>query len=95
MSVLMLGGNESMEKMYINICKEYGHKAKIYTKENGKITKKIGNPDLIIFFTNTISHKMLISGSKCAKKNNIEIQKTHTSSAFALHNILKNYGDII
>ena len=90
MSVLMLGGNESMESMYINICKEYGYKAKIFTKENSSFKKKIGAPDFMIFFTNTVSHKMVEIASKEAKKNNIPVIKVHTSSNFALHNVFQN-----
>ena len=90
MSVVILGGNERMEHTYMNICKEYGHKAKIFTKENGSFKKKIGNPDLMIFFTNTVSHKMVEVATKQAKRNNIPVTKVHTSSTFALHNIFKN-----
>lgn len=90
MSVLILGGNERMKDTYKNICKEYGYKAKIFTKENGAFKKKIGKPDLMIFFTNTVSHKMVAVASKEAKRNNIPITKAHTSSTFALHNIFQN-----
>ena len=90
MSVVILGGNERMEKIYMNICKEYGYKAKVFTKENGSFKKQIGKPDLMIFFTNTVSHKMITVASKEAKRNNIPVEKVHTSSIFALHNIFLN-----
>ena len=35
-------------------------------------------------FTNTVSHKMVISASQEAKKNNIPVARIHTSSASAL-----------
>ena len=79
-----------MQGTYKNICKEYGYKAKIFTKENGSFKKKIGKPDLIIFFTNTVSHKMVETATKEAKRNNIPVTKVHTSSTFALHNIFQN-----
>lgn len=46
-----------MECQYKNICKGYGCKAKVFTKENGSLKKKMGCPDLLIVFTNTVSHK--------------------------------------
>ena len=90
MSVVILGGNERMEHTYRNVCNEYGHKAKVFTKENGSFKKKIGKPDLIIFFTCTISHKMVQVALKEAKRNNIPVAKIHTSSTFALRNIFQN-----
>ena len=63
----------------------YTHlKAKVFPKENGAIRKKIGCPDLMVLFTNTVSHKMVISASQEAKKNNIPVARIHTSSASAL-----------
>ena len=35
------------------------------------IKKKIGSPDLVIMFTNTVSHKMVNSASKKAGKKKI------------------------
>ena len=37
--------------------------------------KKLGCPDLMILFTNTVSHKMVNSALQEAKKNNIPIAK--------------------
>ena len=58
MSVVIIGGNERMVCQYTDICKDYGCKAKVFPKEHGSVKKKIGNPDLMILFTNTVSHKM-------------------------------------
>ena len=88
MSVVIVGGNERMENQYESICKSFGYKAKIFTKESGAIKKKIGSPDLMILFTNTVSHKMVLSASQEAKKNNIPIACCHSSSATALSSLL-------
>ena len=63
MSIVIIGGNERMVCQYTDICKGYGYKAKIFPKENGSIRKKIGSPDLMVLFTNTVSHKMVLSAS--------------------------------
>lgn len=91
MSIVIVGGNECMACKYESICKEYGCKAKVFTKEKGGIKKKMGCPDLLILFTNTVSHKMVISASQEAKRNNIPIARAHSSSASALHGILSGY----
>ncbi len=89
MSVVIIGGNERMERQYQQICKTYGYKAKVFTKEAGSLKRKIGSPDLLIVFTNTVSHSMTACALQEAKKNGTTVARTHTSSAAALHEIMK------
>ncbi len=91
MSVVIVGGNECMVCQYKDICKAHGCKAKVFAKENGSLKKKIGKPDLLILFTNTVSHKMVISAAQEAKRNNTKIARIHTSSASALHEVLNQH----
>lgn len=88
MSIVIVGGNERMVCQYQDICKNHGCKAKVFPKENGTLKKKMGCPDLLILFTNTVSHKMVISAAQEAKRNNIPIARCHTSSVTALHKLL-------
>lgn len=88
MSIVIVGGNECMECKYTSICKEYGHRAKVFTKENGSVARRMGCPDLLILFTNTVSHKMVISATKEAKRLNVPITRLHNSSSSALHGVL-------
>ena len=90
MSIVIIGGNERMVCQYTDICKGYGYKAKIFPKENGSIRKKIGSPDLLILFTNTVSHKMVHCAVTEAEKCNAQIVRCHTSSGNALNEILQN-----
>ena len=91
MSVVIIGGNERMVCQYSDICRGFGGKAKVFAKENGPIRKKIGNPDLLILFTNTVSHKMVLAAAQEAKRNNIPVARIHTSSAAALKGVLNEY----
>jgi len=91
MSVVIIGGNECMVCQYEKICKEHGLKAKVFTKERSSLKKKIGNPDLLILFTNTVSHKMVNNAVMEAKKNNIQIARAHSSSVASLASVLKSY----
>ena len=81
MSVVIIGGNECMERQYQQICKKHGCKAKVFVKEKSGFSKQIGTPDLMILFTNTVSHKMVLSAVTEAKKNDVNIVRTHSSSA--------------
>ena len=91
MSIVIIGGNECMVCQYEKICKDYGCKAKVFAKEKGCLRKKLGNPDLMILFTNTVSHKMVNTAVAEAKKNRIRIARTHSSSAAALTDVLETY----
>ena len=84
MSVVIVGGNERMAAQYETICKEHGCKAKVFTKENGSLEKKMGCPDLLILFISTVSHKMVLSVTQEAKKNSIPVARLQTSSVTAL-----------
>ena len=71
MSVVILGGNECMERRYRELCESYQCQSKIFTKPAGGLRNKLGSPDLTIFFTNTMSHKMVqgaLSFSTCVSR---------------------------
>lgn len=83
MSIVIIGGNERMVCQYTDICKDYGYKAKVFQKRTAPFVKN-RMPGSDGAFTNTVSHKMVISASQEAKKNNIPVARIHTSSASAL-----------
>ncbi|MFV0519976.1 MAG: DUF2325 domain-containing protein [Lachnospirales bacterium] len=92
MSIVIIGGNERMVCKYEDICANYGYKVKVFAKENGAFKKKMGNFDLLLLFTNTVSHKMVVNATQEAKKNNIPIARLHSSSATALETLLSEYA---
>ena len=91
MSIVIIGGNECMVCQYEKICRDYGCKAKVFAKEKGCLRKKLGNPDLMILFTNTVSHKMVNCAVTEATRNKIRIARAHSSSAAALTGVLEEY----
>lgn len=88
MSVVIVGGHDRMVCQYKKICKEHNCKAKIFTQMSGNLSDKIGTPDLVILFTNTVSHKMVKCAVERAEKCNANIVRCHTSSGTALNDIL-------
>ncbi len=87
MSVVIVGGNERMVRQYKDLCSAY-NKAKVYPKMGGNL-KNIGKPDLLVLFTNTVSHKMICCALQETKGQNARIARSHTSSICALKNILE------
>ena len=83
MSIVIVGGHDRMVGQYKKICK-----CKVFTQMEADFGKKIGCPDLLVLFTNTVSHKMV----KCALDEvgaSTDIVRCHTSSGNALNGILE------
>ena len=51
MSICIIGGNERMERQYVNICKKHNCKAKVFTRMKGNLKDQIGSPDLIVLLS--------------------------------------------
>ena len=91
MSIVILGGNECMERRYKELCASYACQAKVFTKP-GSLKNKLGSPDLTIFFTNTMSHKLVNSALCELKGQNTVIERCHSSSLSALRGILEKHA---
>ena len=88
MSVVIIGGNECMVRQYKDLCRGYRCNAKVYPKQNSSL-KGIGNPDLLVLFTGTVSHKMVRNALAETKGQDVKVIRSHTSSMSALKNILE------
>lgn len=91
MSIVIIGGNDCMVCKYKNLCKDYNCNAKVFTQMKGTMRHRIGNPDLLVLFTNTVSHKMIRVATSEAKASNLAIERCHSSSLSALKNILDKH----
>ncbi len=89
MSVVIVGGNERMIAQYKSICKNFGYKSKVFAKMTTDFKRKIGSPDLVVLFTNTVSHKLVHSAVQEASKRNSDIIRCHSSSSCALKKALE------
>ncbi len=59
MSMVIIGGHDRMIRQYKQICKEHQCKVKVFTQMSANMREQIGSPDVIVLFTNTVSHKMV------------------------------------
>ena len=90
MSVVIIGGNERMVRRYEDLCKSYDCSAKVFAKTE-KGLQNFGNPDLLILFTSTMSHKMVQGAMSELKGGSTVIERCHTSSLSALRGILEKH----
>ena len=91
MSVVIVGGHDRMVRQYMDICKGYNCKAKVFTQMPGNFKSKIGKADLVVLFTSTVSHIMVNGAMQEAKKSNIAVAHSYSSSGCALKKILAEY----
>ena len=77
MSAIIIGGNECMGRTYRDLCAKYNIK-------KGSFANQLGKPDFIFVFMDTISHPLMISASKEAKKHGAQLVKLSRGSASAL-----------
>lgn len=91
MSVVVVGGNDRMATRYKDICSSFKCKAKVFTQMPADFDNKLGTPDLVVVFTNTCSHKMVIQVNQKAEKHNFAVAKVHNASANALKSVLEKY----
>lgn len=89
MSVVIVGGHDRMVSQYKQICRSFKCRAKVFTQMSADFGKQIGSPDLLVLFTNTVSHKMIRAAVDGAKGTRTEVVRCHTSSQSALSEILK------
>lgn len=88
MSVVIIGGNECMERKYKDLCRQHGCDAKVFCKFKSGMKERIGSPDMMILFTHTVSHKMVqFALNEAGEKT--KIVRSHTSSASSLKHILQ------
>ncbi len=91
MSVVIVGGNECMTRQYKDLCSEYNCSAKVFVRMNGGLKNKVGNPDLLVLFTSTMSHKMVRCALCETKGCSTVIARSHSSSMSALRGILEQH----
>jgi ABC-type uncharacterized transport system substrate-binding protein len=80
-----------MHEEYKTIGKKLGHHIKVFTQMPTRFEKLIGKPDGMVLFTSTVSHKMVGIAVKEAKRKNIPVVRSHSSSATSLFEVLKEF----
>ena len=93
MSVVILGGNECMVRQYKELCWDYRCSAKVIPKMRGSVKNRLGHPDLLVLFTDTISHKMVQCAYSEIKGGRTVVAHSHSSSMAALRAVLEAHTE--
>ena len=81
-----------MVRQYIDLCQEYNCRAKVFARMRDGLKNKVGDPDLLVLFTNTTSHKMVQCVLSEVRGGSTTIERCHSSSMSALRGILDRHA---
>jgi len=87
-SVAIIGGHDRMVCRYKEICACHGCSAKVFTQPKGDLARAIGGADLIVVFTEAVSHSAAQQARSIAAAANITLVQSHSGSCSALRRLL-------
>lgn len=88
MCIAVIGGMDRLEQEYINNAKKFEISLKVFTKFESTLSKKIGQVDWVIIFTNKVSHKAKREAMQTIRKRNIPFILHHTCGISSFNTIL-------
>lgn len=80
-----------MSGRYKQICKQFKCHSKVFIKMPADFENKIGRPDLVVVFTNAVSHNMVRSVKKQSDKHNFKVEHINSAGAEALKEVLRQH----
>ena len=89
MCITLIGGMDRLKSDYMATGRAAGHEVKCIAKNERNFTGKIGNPDLILVFTNKISHEARDKAIRTAKSRGIPFEMLHSCGVSSLREFLR------
>ena len=84
MSAIIIGGNECMGRRYCELCAKYNIEARAIPLKKGSFANQLGKPDFIFLCMDTVSHPLVLSASREARKHGSTLVKLSRGSVSAL-----------
>ncbi len=91
MSAILIGGLDRLKRQYEAEAAKRGVNLKVYTGKENTVAKHLGNTDVVILFTDKVSHKARKQATSLAKARNIPLAQSHSSSVSSLGRVLADY----
>lgn len=88
MCAAVIGGMDRLKRDYIDAAKRHGIRLKVLTGKENRIGDKLGQTDLVILFTNQLSHAARREALVHARKNNIPVEMSHSCGVSSLKECL-------
>lgn len=91
MSAVIIGGNECMQRRYVDVCRKYACEAKVFALKTGDLSRRLGNADLIFLCMDTVSHTMAQNAAREAKRRGLKLIRLGKASTSALERALRDH----
>ncbi len=88
MSIVVLGGLDRLKKSYERKGKDLGHSVKVFSQRVPNMGQRLIGVDGIVIFTGAVAHPMVADARRVARKYNIPIGHTQSSSVSAFKRCL-------
>lgn len=93
MSAVIIGGNECMQRRYVEVCARYACDAKVFPLKTGDLARRMGNADLVFLCMDTVSHAMAQNAMRETRRRGLKLVRLSKASASALERELKRYTE--
>lgn len=89
MCLTLIGGMDRLRAEYMAAAAADGHQLKCISRNERDFTAKIGNPDMLIVFTNKVSHEAKNKAMRLARSRNIPVSLLHSCGVSSLRECLR------
>lgn len=89
MCITLIGGMDRLKADYMATAQANGHELKCISRNERNFTNKIGNPDVLLIFTNKISHEAKRKAFQTAKSRGIPLEMLHSCGVSSLKEFLR------
>ncbi|WP_018124801.1 DUF2325 domain-containing protein [Desulfovibrio oxyclinae] len=94
MCAALIGGMDRLKREYMNEAKKQGVKLKFFTGKERNISGSVGGVDLVVMFTNKISHKARNEVMGVVKSREIPMVMHHSCGVSSLRRCLHENKEI-
>jgi len=88
-SIALIGGMDRLERQYKNEAEKMGINLKIFTRSKAGIASKIRYMDVLVIFTNKISHRAKREAMNVAKAQNTPVFLYHSCGVCTLRDCFR------
>jgi len=89
MTVALIGGMDRLERHYRQEADKLGIELKVFNRPTAEISSKIGSADVLIIFTNKVSHRARREVMSMARSRSIPVFQCHSCGVCRLRDCFK------
>jgi hypothetical protein len=92
MCIALIGGMDRLDKHYMEVAKQAGFSLQIFTRSQTNIAAKLKKADVMVIFTNKISHRVKFEAMSAAKAHGIPVIMQHSCGVCTLRSCLECFA---